>query len=99
MAKMKNRSIGSVSKLSKTTRKAVKSTKTRIQRNKAVVKSSKRNIDSESAAWYTVFTKGDKEYNEYMANEWGYERVRKKSSSKISRLKNNAQLQCSFSNK
>ena len=78
MAKMKNRSIGSVSKLSKTTSKTVKSTKTRIQRNKAIVKSSKRNIDSESAAWYTVFTKGDNQYNEYMANEWGYERVRKK---------------------
>ena len=23
--------------------------------------------------WYTVFTKGDKQYNDYMANEWAYE--------------------------
>lgn len=88
-----------MSKLSKTTRKAVKSTKTRIQRNKSVVKNSKRNVDSESAAWYTVFTKGDKEYNEYMANEWGYERVRKKIIIKNLSSQNNAQLQCSFSNK
>ena len=28
-----------------------------------------------SPPWYNVFTKGDKEYNDYMANEWGYEQV------------------------
>jgi DNA-3-methyladenine glycosylase I len=25
-------------------------------------------------AWYTIFTKGDIEYDAYMANEWGYEK-------------------------
>jgi hypothetical protein len=27
--------------------------------------------------WYTVFTKGDEEYNHYMATEWGFEKVSK----------------------
>jgi hypothetical protein len=25
--------------------------------------------------WYTVFTKGDEQYTEYMKNEWGFEKV------------------------
>ncbi|NCO47166.1 MAG: hypothetical protein GW890_12625 [Vibrio sp.] len=29
-----------------------------------------------SDPWYTLFTKGDKEYTEYMKNEWGLEKVR-----------------------
>lgn len=30
--------------------------------------------DSVSNPWYTFFTKGDAEYNKYMATEWGFER-------------------------
>jgi hypothetical protein len=25
--------------------------------------------------WYTMFTKGDEEYDQYMATEWGFEKV------------------------
>ena len=30
--------------------------------------------DNENVPWYNVFTKGDPEYNDYMANEWGFEK-------------------------
>ena len=26
--------------------------------------------------WYHMFTKGDKEYDQYMATEWGFEKVK-----------------------
>jgi hypothetical protein len=30
----------------------------------------------DSGPWFSFFTKGDKEYHEYMTTEWGFEKVR-----------------------
>jgi hypothetical protein len=30
---------------------------------------------NEGTPWYHMFTKGDEEYNQYMATEWGFEKV------------------------
>mmetsp|Transcript_20293 Transcript_20293/g.57620 ORF Transcript_20293/g.57620 Transcript_20293/m.57620 type:complete len:394 (+) Transcript_20293:97-1278(+) len=32
------------------------------------------NTDNRSKPWYTMFTKGDKQYDRYMATEWGFEK-------------------------
>ena len=44
----------------------------------ATTNSSGRSTDSsneeETVPWYTVYTKGDAEYNTYMATEWGFEK-------------------------
>lgn len=34
----------------------------------------RKDTTSPSHAWYNVFTKGDEEYNQYMATEWGFEK-------------------------
>jgi DNA-3-methyladenine glycosylase I len=34
--------------------------------------------ETENGPWYRMFTKGDEEYDQYMANEWGFEKVGKR---------------------
>ena len=43
--------------------------------SKAVISSKKNKTTLTSSKWYTVFTKGDEEYDQYMATEWGFEKV------------------------
>jgi hypothetical protein len=54
-------------------------------KRKASSSSSKKNITAneelsanveENPPWYRLFTKGDEEYDRYMASEWGFEKVR-----------------------
>ena len=32
-------------------------------------------VPTEGKPWYYMFTKGDEEYDKYMATEWGFEKV------------------------
>jgi len=36
---------------------------------------SKKDIPNDNHPWYRIFTKGDEEYDRYMATEWGFEKV------------------------
>ena len=41
--------------------------------------------DNKDGPWYQIFTKGDEEYDQYMATEWGFEQVSDRSKKSRSR--------------
>ena len=52
-----------------------KQTKMRTKKSKQT-KDETKNGNPLDEPWYTMFTKGDEEYDAYMGREWGFEKVR-----------------------
>lgn len=73
--KMKTRSASLV--IAAATKKAVKKkiAKKSTSSSLNAAAASKKSMRTNSSPWFSIFTKGDMEYNEYMTTEWGFEKV------------------------
>jgi hypothetical protein len=67
---MKTRSRSSIAVQAKTAKKQKPNVTT-----KSTTKGVQKQNNSDDGPWYRMFTKGDEEYDQYMATEWGFEKV------------------------